>query len=445
MQKYNKGIRTTMNKITIQPVTAPLHGEVELPGSKSLTNRAFALAALCDGEVTLSNLLASDDTRYMAEALQQLEIPISGTLDKGVLTVQGGLKRLPESCFAPLMLGNAGTAIRFLSAILALRGTRCTLTGIKRMQHRPIAELTDALHTLGAEIRCAENGCPPVTISGGELRGGTVSFSGRISSQYISAVMQIAPLTGQGVTITMPGKPVSLPYIQMTAALMKRFGAHADIRRSGAEIAIPGGQQYRATDYRIESDASSASYFFAAAAVSGGTVRINGLTFESLQGDIRFVHLLEEMGCTVTTGNDWIEVTGPLQLHGISADMEDISDTALTLAVTALFADGPTEINNVANMRLKETDRISALCTELQKLGAKVEERPDGLTIHPARQYRAAEIATYDDHRMAMSFAIAGLRISGVTILDPECTAKTFPDFFERLDRLTGKQGDKTE
>lgn len=429
--------------IEIVPVERPVDANVRVPGSKSITNRALLIAALADGPSDLRGALFSDDTTYMAAALNDLGVMVESDEQGERFAVRGGGGTFPAER-ADLFVGNSGTTMRFLTAALPLGQGTYRIDGIPRMRKRPIQPLLDALQALGAEaISEAENGCPPVRVQGGGLAGGRVRMAGDQSSQYFSALLMAAPYAQTDVTIEVEGDLVSKPYMPMTAAVMRAFGVTADLdTEHWRTFSVPAGQRYRGRTYQIEPDASNASYFFAAAAVTGGRVRVEGLGQDSSQGDLRFVDVLEAMGATVTVAADYVEVVGPSGgwLRGVDLDLNPISDTAQTLAAIAPFADGPTTIRGVGHARLKETDRVAAVANELRKLGQRVEERPDGLTIHPA-PVTPASIETYDDHRMAMSFAITGLRASGVRILDPGCVAKTFPDFFARLGRLTGHVG----
>ena len=420
------------DRLEVHPVTGPVDGVVEVPGSKSITNRALLLAALADGASTIERALYSDDTRYMAVALDRLGVGIDANEDASAYTVHGGAGSLP--CYrGDIFVGNAGTAARFLTAALALGHGRFRVDGVMRMRQRPMADLLIALRQLGVDVRSElDNDCLPIVINASGLAGGRVQVRGDVSSQYVSALLMVAPLSRDGVTLDIEGDLVSEPYVEITRRMMAQWGVR--IERDGHRFAIPGQRIYRAqTRYPVEPDASSASYFFAAAAVTGGRVRVNGLGKSSVQGDIRFVDVLSQMGCDVTVADDYIEVRGPEQLRGVDVDMGDISDTVMTLAAIAPFAEGPTTIRNIGHIRHKETDRIEALTTELRRVGADVDEREDGLTIRPGGLLQCAEIETYDDHRMAMSFAILGLRSPGITIRDPECVAKTFPGFFRRL------------
>ena len=419
----------------ITPISHRLDSSVTPPGSKSITNRAFVVAALAQGTSTLTGVLDSDDTKYMRDALKLMgvEIEHDALACKAVVHGCGGFFPTTE---AELFLGNSGTSIRFLTAAAIHSNGSFVLDGVERMRQRPIGDLVDALRQWGVQIEYLQNeSYPPIRVHGSKY-GGKTSVAGNISSQFLSALL-MASAGQQQTEIEVVGDLVSRPYVDMTAAVMNAFGVTVQTP-SEHRFVIPAGQTYRSTNYSIEPDASAASYFFAAAAIVGGRIRVNGLTHAALQGDVRFVDCLEKMGCRVWEENNSIVVQNDGQLHGVTVDMHHISDTAQTLAVTALFADSPTTIVNVANMRVKETDRIAAVCSELKKLGAKVEEYPDGLKIYPlpVDQYLPAVIETYNDHRMAMSFALAGLRIPGVDIQNPECTSKTFPKFFDVLATL---------
>ena len=402
------------------------------PGSKSLTNRALLCAALAQGESMITNALVSDDTRYMIDALRTLGLSVSEHDDGTRISLlgTGGLYPVKQ---ARLSVGNAGTAMRFLTAALATSTGNYVLDGDARMRERPIGDLVDALRQLGGAVTARDGAYPPVEIVSTGLRGGTCTIDGGTSSQYLSAILMAAPYAQTDVTVRVSGTLVSAPYIDMTLHVMRDFGVDADATEK-ARYVVRAGQRYRGTRYSVEPDASAASYWFAAAAATGGTVRVDGLGSASIQGDIRFVELLREMGCVVRQGPDWTEVTGG-ELHGIETDMRDISDTAMTLAAVAMLADSPTRITGIANVRVKESDRIAAVATEARKLGAEVEELPDGMVIRP-RPLRAAEIDTYNDHRIAMSFAILGLRQPGIVIRDPGCVAKTYPTFFDELAAL---------
>ncbi len=422
----------------VTPLTHPVDATVVIPGSKSITNRALLVAALADGESLLTGALFSDDTRYMAAALADLGIPVEADERNASFRVQGGGGTFPAR-EADLFVGNSGTTMRFLVAALPLGYGRYRIDGIPRMRQRPIGPLLRALADLGADATSEANtDCPPVIVNARGLPGGATTVPGEASSQYFSALLMAAPYAKEGIDIEVAGDLVSKPYMSMTASVMHAFGVTADLdTTTWRTFSVPPGQSYTARAYAIEPDASNASYFFAAAAVTGGRVRVNGLGKASTQGDLNFVHALEAMGCNVVVADDYTEITGPERgkLRAVDLDMNAISDTAQTLAAIAPYADGPSTIRGVAHARLKETDRVAALATELRRLGQQVDEHPDGLTINP-RPLTPATVHTYDDHRMAMSFAIAALRTPGIRIDDPACVAKTFPDFFDRLAAL---------
>lgn len=425
--------------ITMNPVQQPVRGIARVPGSKSITNRALLIAGLADGESTLTGALFSDDTTYMAGALQALGIDVAADEEAERFVVQGGSGTFPAN-EADIFIGNSGTTMRFVTAALALGHGRYRIDGMPRMRQRPIAPLLDALNQLGSNAVSEDGtGCPPVVVTANGLRGGFAAMAGNLSSQYFTGIMQAAPYARQDTTIDVRGELVSKPYLAITADVMKAFGV--DLAFSSfddKQLVIPSGRRYQGRVYQIEPDASNASYFFAAAAITGGRIQVDGLGYGSKQGDLGFVSVLEAMGCRIELTNDTTVVEGPSDgvLHSGRFDFKAISDMSQTVAAIAPFADGPVTFYGVAHNRVKETDRIAAVATELRKLGQVVEEFEDGLTIHP-RPVQAAEIATYDDHRMAMSFAITGLRVPGVSILDPGCVAKTFPNFFARLEELT--------
>jgi len=415
----------------IRPI-GPLHAKVRPPGSKSLTNRALLVAALAEGDSLVTNALVSDDTRYMAGALRVLGLVIDEGDDGTRIAIAGCGGAFPVAR-ADLYVGDAGTAMRFLTAALAVGRGRYTVDGDERMRRRPIGDLVDGLRQLGVDISARDGRYPPVTIAATGLSGGTCAIDGSTSSQFISALLMAAPYARGDVTVRVTGDLVSAPYVTMTRRVMADFGVEID-EPEPRVWRVPAGRRYRGTTYAVEPDASAASYWFAAAAVTGGTVRVDGIGSGSVQGDMAFVDLLARMGCAVRRGAAWTEVSGG-QLRGIDADMRDISDTAMTLAVVALFADSPTRIGGIANVRVKESDRIAAMTTEARKLGAEVEELPDGMIIRP-RPLHGAVIETYNDHRLAMSFAVVGLRQPGVVIADPGCVAKTYPRFFDELARV---------
>lgn len=415
--------------VEIRP-TGPLRASIRPPGSKSITNRALVCAAMADGESLLAGALDSDDTRVMIEALRQLGLRADHDPAACTIRISGCGGVIPAER-ADLFLGNSGTSMRFLTAILTLGRGTFRLDGTSRMRQRPIGDLLDALRQLGADAASEpDTGCPPIVVYAAGLPGGRAEVAGYISSQYLSGLLMAAPLARKPVDLAVRGPLVSKPYVEMTLAVMRAFGVRVEAQQL-SRFLIASGQKYRARHYEIEPDASAASYFFAAAAITGGEVTVEGLSRQSLQGDVAFCDCLEQMGCRLRHGPNSITVLGG-PLRGIEVDMNAISDTVQTLSAVALVADGPTTINGVAHIRHKETDRIRALATELQKLGAAVEERADGLRITPG-QLHGAEIDTYDDHRMAMSLALVGLATPGVVIRDPGCTAKTYPGFFDDL------------
>jgi 3-phosphoshikimate 1-carboxyvinyltransferase len=425
--------------IAPRAASRPLDATVTVPGSKSITNRVLLAAALADGPSELLGALHSDDTRYMAAALNALGVAVASDEGAGRFLVQGGGGTFPITA-ADLYVGNAGTAMRFLTAALPLGHGQYRIDGVPRMRQRPIAPLIAALNDLGADARSElDSGCPPVVVRADGLRGGSTRMAGNLSSQYFSALLLAAPYAREGVTVEVTSDLVSKPYLPMTAAVMAAFGVTADIdTQRWRRLAVRPGQRYTGRIYRVEPDASNASYFFAAAAITGGRARVEGLGRGSPQGDLRFVDVLRAMGAEVIMGDDFTEVHGPAEgrLRGVDLDLGAISDTAQTLAAIAPFAAGPTTIRGIAHARLKETDRVAALAAELRRLGQEIAEYPDGLRITP-RPIQPADIETYDDHRMAMSFAVAALRAPGVRLRDPGCVAKTFPGFFAVLDAAT--------
>lgn len=421
-----------------QPIDHPIDAVVQVPGSKSITNRALLVAALADGESELTGALYSDDTKYMAEALNVLGVVVeSDEANERFIVHGGGGTFTAES--ADLFIGNSGTTARFLTAALPLGRGTYRLDGVPRMRQRPIGPLLQAMRDLGADVESElGTGCPPVVVRANGLPGGRTRMAGDESSQFFTALLLSGPYAANGVEIEVLGDLVSKPYLPMTAAVMAAFGVTAEIDEvNWRTLAVRPGQRYRGRAYRIEPDASSASYFFAAAAVTGGRVRLEGLGSTSTQGDLRFIDVLAAMGAEVREEKDAVEVIGPTggRLRGGEFDMAHISDTAQTLAAIAPFADGPVTIRGVAHNRLKETDRIAAVTNELRRLGQDVDEFEDGLTIVP-RPVTPVDVDTYDDHRIAMSFAITALRAPGIRLRDPGCVAKTFPDFFDRLAAL---------
>jgi len=417
------------------PCTGPLQASIRPLGSKSITNRAMVCAALADGRSTLNGALESEDTQVMIDGLRQLGLKVERDEDKRKIHVSGCGGFLPARR-ANLFVANSGTTVRFLAAVVSLGHGRFRLDGSPRMRQRPIADLLGALRQLGVDATDElDTGCPPVIVHAAGLPGGQATVAGDISSQYLSGLLMAAPYAKRTVELNVRGELVSKPYIRMTLAVMKIFGVEVQTQDLSQFVVSPR-QQYQDRQYDVEPDASAASYFFAAAAITGGQVTVEGLSRNSLQGDVAFCDCLERMGCEVQYGPDSITVAGR-PLHGIDVNMNAISDTVQTLSAVALFADGPTRIHDVANMRHKETDRISALVTELRKFGAEVEEHDDGLRISPSTRH-GARIDTYDDHRMAMSMALVGLATSGVVIRNPGCTAKTYPGFFTDLAACSG-------
>ena len=419
--------------IEIIPVNKSISGTVRPPGSKSITNRALILAALARGRSQLTGVLDSDDTKVMIESLRRLGLSIEQNIPDCTLLIEGSSGGNFAVKQADLWLQNSGTSIRFLTAMVTLGQGIYRLDGNERMRQRPIADQVAGLRQLGADVVCElGTDCPPILINAHGLPGGLATIAGDRSSQYLSAILMTAPCAQEAVTIKIEGTLVSLPYVEMTLQCMAAFGVQTKTLAEQVYEITP--QTYQACNYEIEPDASAASYFFAVAAITGGTITVPGLHKHSLQGDVRFAEVLEKMGCSIIWGDNSITVTGR-ELHGIDIDMNDISDTAQTLAAVAPFANGPTRVRNVEHMRIKETDRVAAVVTELRKTGIQVEEHHDGFTIHPGPLH-GASIATYDDHRMAMSFALLGLKVPGIIIQDPDCTRKTFPEYFEVLGKL---------
>ncbi|QDT22705.1 3-phosphoshikimate 1-carboxyvinyltransferase [Gimesia chilikensis] len=420
----------------VQPVSGPLNGTVRPPGSKSITNRALIVAALAEGQTELTGVLDSRDTQVMIESLNRLGINVDHDPENCTVVVQGCGGQIPAS-EASLWLENSGTSIRFLTALCSVGQGEFQLDGNTRMRQRPIQDLIDALAQLGVDVSCeSDTGCPPVRVKARGLLGGETAIAGNVSSQYLSALLMVTPAALGPTTITIQGEMVSRPYLDITLGVMAQFGVTIDRVQNDVWRILPQTYQ-RPGAYDIEPDASAASYFFAAAAITGGSVTVDGLNQDALQGDINFIRVLEDMGCNIKRDRNSITVHGK-PLKGIDVDMNEISDTAQTLAAVALFAEGPTCIRNVAHIRHKETDRLSAIATELKRMGIQVEETDDSVTIHPG-DIQPAVIETYDDHRMAMSFALVGLKVPGIQIADPGCTAKTYPRFFDDLERLCGQ------
>ncbi|HFC9517351.1 TPA: 3-phosphoshikimate 1-carboxyvinyltransferase [Salmonella enterica] len=424
-----------MESLTLQPI-ARVDGAINLPGSKSVSNRALLLAALACGKTVLTNLLDSDDVRHMLNALSALGINYTLSADRTRCDITGNGGPLRASGDLELFLGNAGTAMRPLAAALCLGQNEIVLTGEPRMKERPIGHLVDSLRQGGANIDYLEQeNYPPLRLRGGFI-GGDIEVDGSVSSQFLTALLMTAPLAPEDTTIRVKGELVSKPYIDITLNLMKTFGVEIT-NHHYQQFVVKGGQQYHSPGrYLVEGDASSASYFLAAGAIKGGTVKVTGIGRKSMQGDIRFADVLEKMGATITWGDDFIACTRG-ELHAIDMDMNHIPDAAMTIATTALFAKGTTTLRNIYNWRVKETDRLFAMATELRKVGAEVEEGHDYIRITPPAKLQHADIGTYNDHRMAMCFSLVALSDTPVTILDPKCTAKTFPDYFEQLARMS--------
>ena len=399
-----------------------------------MTNRALLISALADGKTRLTNALFSDDSSYFAKALQTLGFDVELDEQNREMAVNGLGGTIPVT-EAELFIGNAGTAARFLSAFLSLGNGAFILDGDARMRERPIGDLVNALHSLGVDLN-ATNSCPPVKLAARGLPGGKTKIAGTISSQFLSALLMVAPYAKSPVEIEVTTDLNSKPYVDMTIAIMKDFGVEIE-RRDYSKFTIHPKPYSPLFSYKIESDASAASYFFAAPAICGGIVRIENISRNSKQGDIAFLDVLEEMGCQIVHGENFVEVKSTQHLRGIDVDMRDIPDTAQTLAAIAPFASSPTRIRGIASARHKETDRIHATRTELRRLGVSVEEYADGMTIYPCETFTPATIRTYNDHRMAMAFSLIGLRFNGVTIENPSCVSKTFPNYFEVLDSLS--------
>jgi 3-phosphoshikimate 1-carboxyvinyltransferase len=429
--------------LAIEPLRHPVEASIRVPGSKSITNRALVLAALAshDGECSLTGVLRSEDTEVMVTALRSLGFCVYldwGASVIGLLPPKVKKADIVPAASADLFVANSGTSMRFLTALVALGHGEYRLDGVTRMRERPLDDLLDALKQLGVDVASEHGtGRPPVVVRANGLAGGAVTIRGNVSSQFLSGLLLVAPYAAADVEITVDGPLVSQPYVDMTLAMMRQFGVAVHRPAFGYDVEAP--QRYQPGSYDVEPDASSASYFWAAAAIAGGEVEIPGLVRRGLQGDVRFVVVLEEMGCRVARCPADMTVYGR-RLHGIEVDMNDISDTVMTLAAVACFADGPTTIRNVAHIRHKETDRLAALATELRRIGAGVEEFADGLTITP-RPLHGAEIETYNDHRMAMSMALIGLKVPGIVIKNPGCVAKTYPGFFTDLDKLRSPSG----
>ncbi len=437
------------DKLEIEPLTKPPRATVRVPGSKSITNRALVLAALSGEACEITGALHSEDTEVMVESLGRLGFHITPDWPARVIHVaRNETGRVIPAREADLHVANSGTTMRFLTAMVAAGDGRYRLDGVPRMRERPIADLLAALGQLGVQARSESgNGCPPVLIESRGLQGGQVAVRGDISSQFLSGLLMACLKAADHVTIRWQPPFVSVPYVLMTGEQIVQFGAQfnpmvhvqqnaarVDEREAPVNLLVAAPQQFGRAQYEVEPDASAASYFWGAAAILGGSITVDGLGGRSLQGDVQFVEPLATMGCKVKRERGGVYVHGH-PLIGIDIDMNAISDTVMTLAAVALFAEGPTTIRNVAHIRHKETDRLAALAAELRRIGAEVDEFADGLTITP-RPLHGAEIETYNDHRMAMSMALVGLRVPGIVIKNPGCVAKTYPEFFEDLERL---------
>jgi len=427
-----------MEQLRLAPVRH-IAGSIRLPGSKSISNRTLLLAALSQGDTLVRDLLDSDDIQHMLNALRLLGVGIEPTGCERDFRVQGAGGTFPVRS-ADLFLGNAGTAFRPLTAALALMQGHYRLSGVPRMHERPIGDLVDALRITGADIRYAGHpGFPPLEIGPATISTDQeIPVRGAVSSQFLTALLMALPLTGRDVTLNVQGELISKPYIAITLNLMERFGVRVE-RQGWQRFTVPGGQHYLSPgEIVVEGDASSASYFLAAGVLAGGPVRVQGVGENSIQGDIRFAEVLAQMGATVRYGDNWIEARSNGALTAVDIDLNHIPDAAMTVAILALGARGTTTIRNVASWRVKETDRLNAMATELRKVGATVEEGADFIRITPPAQLIAnAEIDTYDDHRMAMCFSLVSLLGVPVVINEPQCVAKTFPDFFQRLAQLS--------
>ena len=422
--------------IEIQPISKPVVASIDIPGSKSYTNRALLIAALAEGQSELSGILFSDDTERMLDSLRKLGTYLEIDRLNHLVRVNGNSGRIPVS-EANLDIGNSGTASRSLVCYTALGNGTYRFDGASPMRKsRPIADLLDALQQLGVLITSEQNNQRfPLVVSANGLDGGPVKLDASKSSQFLTALLMVAPVTKKGLQIELTDKLISQPYIDITLSIMHQFGVEVT-NNDYCHFSVNGGQSYSSQSYEIEPDASSASYFFALAAITRGQVTVKHLDINSAQGDVQFVRVLEEMGCSVRCLSDGIQVTGGDSFKGINIDMNSISDTSLTLAAIAPFAKSQTTIRNIKHIRWQETDRLTAMVTELRKLGVTVVEFDDGLQIQPVDQIQPAEIETYNDHRVAMAFSLVGVRQAGVKIKDPRCVDKTFPTYFEILRQL---------
>lgn len=425
-----------MESLTIKPISR-VNGEVTIPGSKSLSNRILLLATLAQGKTEVSNLLDSDDINFMLTALKKLGIDFELSDDKSLCTVQGLGGPINSTEAVELFLGNAGTAMRPLTAALCLGEGEFTLTGEPRMFERPIGHLINALQQAGADVEyLKEDGYPPLKINSKGLQGGRVEIQGSISSQFLTALLMAAPYAKTDMEIVVIDELVSKPYIEITLHLMKLFGVEVE-NNNFESFKVKAGQTYQSPGrIMVEGDASSASYFLAAAAIKGGTIKVNGVGTSSVQGDVKFADVLEMMGADVEWAEESITVTHAGKLKAVDVDLNHIPDAAMTIAAAALFADGTTTIRNIYNWRVKETDRLSAMATELRKVGATVDEGEDYIAVEPPAEISSAAIDTYDDHRMAMCLSLAAMGKSDIIINDPGCTAKTFPTYFDLFESV---------
>ncbi|WP_028763890.1 3-phosphoshikimate 1-carboxyvinyltransferase [Shewanella colwelliana] len=424
-----------MKQLRLEPISK-VQGTINIPGSKSISNRVLLLATLAKGKTKLTNLLDSDDIRYMLASLKQLGVNYRLSEDKTICELDGIGGAMNASDAQTLFLGNAGTAMRPLCAALTLGSGTFTLTGEPRMEERPIGDLVDALAQLGADVTYLKNpGFPPLTINATGLNGGDVEIAGDLSSQFLTALLMVAPLARSTVNIKIKGELVSKPYIDITIALMAQFGV--EVKNHNYErFEILSGQAYVSPGtVLVEGDASSASYFLAAGAIKGGEVKVTGVGLKSIQGDVKFADVLAKMGAEIEWGDDYI-ISRVAQLKAVDLDMNHIPDAAMTIATTALFAQGTTTLRNIYNWRIKETDRLAAMATELRKVGAIVDEGHDYISVTPPMAPNTADIDTYNDHRMAMCFSMLAFADCGITINDPDCTSKTFPNYFEKFAAL---------
>ncbi len=421
-----------MNKIEIIPLKEKINGEVTIPGSKSYTNRALVMATLAAGESVIKGSSPSEDSQLLIKALRQVRVEI--TEDGNEIKVKGNGGKFAEFS-GEVNLGAAGTSMRFFASVAALIPGEIILDGSERMRERPIRELVDALRSLGVEVEYTmTEGCPPIKIKGEDIVEGRVAMNGEFSSQYFTSLMMIGPVLENGLEIEVIGEQVSRSYIDMTIGGLKSFGVNVQNQNYKNYIINPT-EEYRATQYKVEGDASGCSYFWAIAAITGSTVRVNNISKNSSQGDVKFAEILEKMGCRVEYGEDYITVTGTGKLKAVNVDMELMPDTAQTLAIVAAFAEGDTRITGLSTLRIKETDRIAAVQNELKKMGIETEIGNDFIVVNGGSP-KGAEIETYKDHRMAMSFAVAGARVEGMGIVEPEVVAKSFPEYWDFLKSL---------